>query len=630
MQPYESSMPTNYLGAELSNGQHGTMFGQHYSHGRFSSSSPNTADGNVSTPNIHGPLGDHNLNALSQNFAGINLRGVTNVAPTRIAAPSVNNTTSDQAGVGVPQSLGAAWIMPDGRVMFTGYQVPSASLGTTSTVYHQTLPQGASCSQYLAHPSYQHFSSPQTIISPASLPHPWVSSQSLPNDLPGLLPPRRDSRSSNENDAPRTPFFEPSGHGDYQTIIPMADRYPISNYAYSTPSPPQLPQSSLRPLATKMPNGPYTLLDLDALTRMEPAIPRAIPTPRTSPGSTKSLEKSLHNPNGTTNVYIRGLLPDTSDSMLEGWASRFGRIDSVKAIVDLESNRCKGFGFVRYFNFSDAENCIRGFYHLGYEASFAQESFNSRLKTLGDPDSTNLYVSNLPRHYNEPELCAVFDEYKVVSSRVLRDGNGISRGVGFARFETRLICDEVISRYNGQSIGDEGDHLQIRYADTADQKQLKEKTSTNRQLRAHEYNTAVYGATNPIPYTPSRICNMGPPVRGSQMPYVNGNWTVYQESSSRSLNDSSNSRGGQAAFGGAVPNKAQQKLQNYSKNHLKELSVTKGPGVGTEAAKIASDEPPTKSTPFQDSMDEGTGNSEASDLPRARSCSLNPPSSSRD
>lgn len=37
------------------------------------------------------------------------------------------------------------------------------------------------------------------------------------------------------------------------------------------------------------------------------------------------------------------------------------------------------YGFVKYHNFKDAENCIRGFHHLGYETSFARVSVQVRL-----------------------------------------------------------------------------------------------------------------------------------------------------------------------------------------------------------------------------------------------------------
>lgn len=79
-----------------------------------------------------------------------------------------------------------------------------------------------------------------------------------------------------------------------------------------------------------------------------------------------------------------------------------------------------------------------------------QESFNARLKAEGDENSTNLYLSNLPKRLNESvsllsqdrclpgsdmfqELNAIFAGYHVVSSKILRDSMGNSRGVGFAR-----------------------------------------------------------------------------------------------------------------------------------------------------------------------------------------------------
>jgi hypothetical protein len=121
------------------------------------------------------------------------------------------------------------------------------------------------------------------------------------------------------------------------------------------------------------------------------------------------------------------------------------------------TNLLSSFGFAKFFDVRDSENCIRGFFRLGYEVGFArvttpvtvptfahssdyecdhsiprlstafcchkhammaipkpgnvdffgtnilskQESFNSRLKAEGDDESTNLYISNLPRHFSE-------------------------------------------------------------------------------------------------------------------------------------------------------------------------------------------------------------------------------------
>jgi RNA recognition motif-containing protein len=108
------------------------------------------------------------------------------------------------------------------------------------------------------------------------------------------------------------------------------------------------------------------------------------------------------------------------------------------------------FGFIKYHNFEDAEDCIRGFHYLGYEVSFARESFYSKLKKFADELNTNLYVSNIPKNMNEHVSCAlmpsprssidrcqqlgeIFAPHKVCSSKILRDPSGNGRGVGFAR-----------------------------------------------------------------------------------------------------------------------------------------------------------------------------------------------------
>jgi hypothetical protein len=109
-------------------------------------------------------------------------------------------------------------------------------------------------------------------------------------------------------------------------------------------------------------------------------------------------------------------------------------------------------------------------------------------------------------------------DYTVSSSRILRDSQGMSRGVGFARFvlgdllqmrhsdvdsfESRDICDEVIKKFHGQPIGADGLLLQVCYADTPAQKDLKKITSERRQFRTNEYNVGAYGDPTVIALSP--------------------------------------------------------------------------------------------------------------------------------
>lgn len=49
------------------------------------------------------------------------------------------------------------------------------------------------------------------------------------------------------------------------------------------------------------------------------------------------------------------------------------------------------FGFIKYHNFEDAEDCIRGFHYLGYEVSFARVRLSYYIPHL----KTNLDVGIL-------------------------------------------------------------------------------------------------------------------------------------------------------------------------------------------------------------------------------------------
>ncbi|XP_055520449.1 RNA-binding motif, single-stranded-interacting protein 2b isoform X3 [Leucoraja erinacea] len=70
-----------------------------------------------------------------------------------------------------------------------------------------------------------------------------------------------------------------------------------------------------------------------------------------------------------------------------------------------------------------------------------------------EQDPTNLYISNLPPSMDEQELQNMLKPFgQVISTRILRDANGTSRGVGFARMESTEKCEAIIAHFNGKFI----------------------------------------------------------------------------------------------------------------------------------------------------------------------------------
>ena len=64
-------------------------------------------------------------------------------------------------------------------------------------------------------------------------------------------------------------------------------------------------------------------------------------------------------------------------------------------------------------------------------------------------------------------------------------------------FETPDECHQIIEEYNNKPIGQDGNPISVRFADTADQKKLKMETQQRRHFKTTEYNMAAYGPNSP-------------------------------------------------------------------------------------------------------------------------------------
>ncbi|XP_077339595.1 RNA-binding motif, single-stranded-interacting protein 2 isoform X5 [Lithobates pipiens] len=143
-----------------------------------------------------------------------------------------------------------------------------------------------------------------------------------------------------------------------------------------------------------------------------------------------------------TNLYIRGLPPSTTDQDLVKLCQPYGKIVSTKAILDKTTNKCKGYGFVDFDSPGAAQKAVSALKSSGVQAQMAKQQ---------EQDPTNLYISNLPVSMDEQELESLLKPFgQVISTRILRDASGTSRGVGFARMESTEKCEAVISHFNGK------------------------------------------------------------------------------------------------------------------------------------------------------------------------------------
>uniref|UniRef100_A0A6Q2WNZ2 RRM domain-containing protein n=1 Tax=Esox lucius TaxID=8010 RepID=A0A6Q2WNZ2_ESOLU len=184
--------------------------------------------------------------------------------------------------------------------------------------------------------------------------------------------------------------------------------------------------------------------------KQPPVVPASHPMAPPSPSTNSSTNNSSSSSTAgweqlsKTNLYIRGLSPATTDHDLVKLCQPYGKIVSTKAILDKTTNKCKGYGFVDFDSPAAAQKAVTALKNSGVQAQMAKQQ---------EQDPTNLYISNLPLSMDEQELEALLKPFgQVISTRILRDSNGASRGVGFARMESTEKCDAVISHFNGKFI----------------------------------------------------------------------------------------------------------------------------------------------------------------------------------
>uniref|UniRef100_A0A8C1MXU1 RNA binding motif single stranded interacting protein 1 n=1 Tax=Cyprinus carpio TaxID=7962 RepID=A0A8C1MXU1_CYPCA len=250
----------------------------------------------------------------------------------------------------------------------------------------------------------------------------------------------------------------------------------------------------------------YTYYYPPYLQAKPPVGPASHPMAPPSPGTNSSTNHSSSSSTAgwehlsKTNLYIRGLPPTTTDHDLVKLCQPYGKIVSTKAILDKTTNKCKGYGFVDFDSPAAAQKAVSALKTSGVQAQMAKQQ---------EQDPTNLYISNLPLTMDEQELEAMLKPFgQVVSTRVLRDTNGASRGVGFARMESTEKCEAVISHFNGKflktpaGVMAPSEPLLCKFADGGQKKrQSQNKYVQNGRAWARDGETRLTGMT--LTYDPT-------------------------------------------------------------------------------------------------------------------------------
>jgi len=136
------------------------------------------------------------------------------------------------------------------------------------------------------------------------------------------------------------------------------------------------------------------------------------------------------------NLIVFFIPRDWDDAALKAYFESYGTVETCKVMMDRETAASRGFGFVKFVNRKDAENCV-------WTANGAEAPGGKRLKVQkadlgrGPPGHHSVFVAGFePTATTEQELRTLFGPYgNIIKLNVLPLKEGKTKGTAFVTYE---------------------------------------------------------------------------------------------------------------------------------------------------------------------------------------------------
>ncbi|KAL0909611.1 hypothetical protein M5K25_020495 [Dendrobium thyrsiflorum] len=164
-------------------------------------------------------------------------------------------------------------------------------------------------------------------------------------------------------------------------------------------------------------------------------------------------------------IFVGDLASDVTDTMLqETFASRYTSVKGAKVVIDVNTGRSKGYGFVRFGDDNEKAHAMtdmNGLYcssrpmRIGAATPRKSSAFGSNGSSMqvfqpdGDSTNTTVFVGGLDPAVSEDELRQSFSIYGDIASVKIPSG----KQCGFVQFVHRNNAEEALQSLNGTIIG---------------------------------------------------------------------------------------------------------------------------------------------------------------------------------
>lgn len=184
-------------------------------------------------------------------------------------------------------------------------------------------------------------------------------------------------------------------------------------------------------------------------------------------------------------IFVGDLGPEVTDILLqETFQSRYSSVKGAKVVIDANTGRTKGYGFVRFGDENEKNRAMtemNGVYcssrpmrineatpkkSLGFQQPYSMKG-NYYTQTYGgavasqgfqsdnDPNNTTIFVGGLDPNATDEDLRQVFGPYgEIVYVKI-----PVGKGCGFVQFTNRSSAEEALQKLHGTVIGQQSIRL---------------------------------------------------------------------------------------------------------------------------------------------------------------------------
>nr|ACN40970.1 unknown [Picea sitchensis] len=210
-------------------------------------------------------------------------------------------------------------------------------------------------------------------------------------------------------------------------------------------------------------------------------------------------------------IFVGDLDSDVSDLVLqETFQSRYSSVKAAKVVMDANTGRSKGYGFVRFGEESERARAMtemNGVYcstrpmrisaatprkSAGVQHQYSGRAGNGGSHAQGFPsdndlNNTTIFVGRLDPNATDEDLRQVFGQYgELVSVKI-----PVGKGCGFVQFGNRASAEEALQRLHGTVIRQQT--VRLSWGRSPANKQQPQPQGQQPQSDPNQWNGAYYG-----------------------------------------------------------------------------------------------------------------------------------------